>query len=161
MDSVSALQQALGRTASRGFGMLHAQDCIASRAVVALREAGAPVLVVRTVHHVDDFTTEALVECQRRSILDPDRVLVVSQFWRRRLQDDFGVRADVVTNGVNLQRCRRPRGLDPALRARIGATGRTLFLTVGGTSRARARANWSRRWPCSAAGWSPHRCWRS
>ena len=132
-SSVSALQQGLGRTASRGFGVLHAQDCIASRAVVALREAGAPVLAVRTVHHTDDFTTEALVECQRRSILDPDRVLVVSQYWQRRLQDEFGIHADVVTNGVNLQRCQRPRGLDPAtLRARIGATGRTLFLTVGG-----------------------------
>ena len=131
--SLSALREGLGRTASRGFGVLHAQDCIAARAAVALREAGVPVLAVRTVHHVDDFTTEALVECQRRSILDPDRVLVVSQYWRRRLQDEFGVRADVVTNGVNLQRCQRPRGLDPAaLRARIGATGRMLFLTVGG-----------------------------
>ena len=132
-SSVSALQQELGRTASRGFGVLHAQDCIAARAAVALREAGAPVLVVRTVHHIDDFTTEALVECQRRSILDPDRVLVVSQYWQRCLQDEFGVHADVVTNGVNPQRSRRPLGLDPAaFRARVGATGRTLFLTVGG-----------------------------
>jgi len=132
-SSLAALQQGLDRTASEGFDILHAQDCIAGRAVVALRDAGAPVLTVRTVHHVDDFTTEALVECQRRSILDPDRVLVVSQYWRRRLADEFGIRAEVVTNGVNPQRCRRPRGLDSAaLRARVGATGRTLFLTVGG-----------------------------
>ena len=117
-SSVSALQQALRRTASRGFGVLHAQDCIAGRAVVALREAGAPVLVVRTVHHVDDFTTEALVECQRRSILDPDRVLVVSQYWQRRLEDEFGVRADVVTNGVNLQRCRAAPGTRPGCASR-------------------------------------------
>src|SRR6185437_11874595 len=129
-SSLAALQQGLDRTASEGFDILHAQDCIAGRAVVALRDAGAPVLTVRTVHHVDDFTTEALVECQRRSILDPDRVLVVSQYWRRRLADEFGIRAEVVTNGVNPQRCRRPRGLDSAaLRARVGATGRTLFLT--------------------------------
>jgi glycosyltransferase-like protein len=131
--SLSALQEGLERTASREFDVLHAQDCIASRAVVALREAGVPVLTVRTVHHVDDFTTEALVECQRRSILDPDRVLVVSQYWRQRLQDDFGVHAEVVTNGVNLQRCQPPRGFDRAVpRARIGASGRMLFLTVGG-----------------------------
>lgn len=132
-SSVSALQQGLAQVAVQGFDVLHAQDCIAGRVVVALREAGAPVLALRTVHHVDDFTTEALVECQRRSILDPDRVLVVSQYWRRRLADEFGVHSDVVTNGVNLQRSRRPPGLDPtALRAQVGATGRTLFLTVGG-----------------------------
>ncbi|MGH3400134.1 MAG: MSMEG_0565 family glycosyltransferase, partial [Streptosporangiaceae bacterium] len=132
-SSLKALQQGLDVDASQGFDVLHGQDCIAGRAVVALREAGAPVLTVRTVHHVDDFTTEALVECQRRSILDPDRVLAVSRYWRRRLADEFGVGADVVTNGVNPQRSRRPGGLDSAaLRARIGATGRTLFLTVGG-----------------------------
>ena len=131
--SLSALREGLERAASRGFDVLHAQDCIAGRAAVALREAGVSVLTVRTVHHVDDFTTEALVECQRRSILDPDRVLVVSQYWRQRLQDDFGVHAEVVTNGVNLQRCQPPRGFDRAApRVRIGASDRMLFLTVGG-----------------------------
>ena len=34
---------------------------------------------------------------------------------------------------MSLQLSRRPRGFDPAaLRASVGATGRTLFLTVGG-----------------------------
>ena len=133
MDSLSALRQGLEQIGRHGFDVLHAQDCIAGRAVVALRDAGVPALAVRTVHHVDDFTTQALVERQRRSILDPDRVIVVSQYWRRRLQDEFGVHAEVVTNGVSLQRCQRPRGFDPAaLRASVGATGRTLFLTVGG-----------------------------
>jgi glycosyltransferase-like protein len=132
-DSLSALRQGLEQMAWHGFDVLHAQDCIAGRAVVALRDAGVPALAVRTVHHVDDFTTQALVECQLRSILDPDLVIVVSQYWRQRLRDEFGVHAEVVTNGVNLQRSRRPRGFDPAaLRASVGATGRTLFLTVGG-----------------------------
>jgi glycosyltransferase-like protein len=86
------------------------------------------------VHHVDDFITPALVECQRRSILDPDRVLVVSRTWQQRLADEYGVKADVVTNGVDVDRF----GADPApgvsadLRARAGAEGRFLILTVGG-----------------------------
>ena len=70
--------------------MLHTQDCISARAAARVRDAGAPVRVVRTVHHVDDFTTPALVECQRRSIVDPDLVLVVSEDWRTRLGDDYG-----------------------------------------------------------------------
>jgi hypothetical protein len=35
-----------------------------------VRDAGADVQVVRTVHHVDDFTTQALVDCQRQAILE-------------------------------------------------------------------------------------------
>ena len=89
---------------------------------------------MRTVHHVDDFTTPALVECQRRSILDPDLVLVVSQTWQQRLADEYGVKADVVTNGVDFDRlgAEPPAGLRADLRARVGARDRFLVLTVGG-----------------------------
>lgn len=113
------------------FKVLHAQDCIAARAAVRARRTG--VVVIRTVHHVDDFTTPALVECQRRSILDPDRVLVVSEHWRRVLREEFGVAAAVVTNGVDASRFRRPGGFDrSALRGQVGADGRFLWLAVGG-----------------------------
>jgi glycosyltransferase-like protein len=121
-----------GRLRGR-FDLVHAQDCIAGRAGVAVakREGGLPV--IRTVHHVDDFVSPTLVECQRRSILDPDHVLVVSQDWRRRLRDEFGVDAEVVTNGVDGPRFARPSAVDGSeLRARAGARGRFLFLTVGG-----------------------------
>ena len=117
-DSLSALRQGLEQIGWHGFDVLHAQDCIAGRAVVALRDAGVPALAVRTVHHVDDFTTQALVECQRRSILDPDRVIVVSQYWRRRLQDEFGVHAEVVTNGVSLRALPAAAGIRPGGAAR-------------------------------------------
>jgi glycosyltransferase-like protein len=114
--------------------VLHVQDCIAARAALRVRDAGAPVCVVRTVHHVDDFTTPALIECQRRSIVDPDRVLVVSPIWRQRLADDYGVEADVVTNGVDFDRFTAdpPPGVLTALRTRAGAADRFLVLTVGG-----------------------------
>jgi glycosyltransferase-like protein len=133
-DAIDALEAGLVDLRDTLPPVLHVQDCIAARAAVRVRDAGAPVRVVRTVHHVDDFTTPALVECQRRSILDPDRVLVVSRTWQQRLADEYGVEADVVTNGVDLDRvgAEPPVGLRAELRARVDAADRFLVLTVGG-----------------------------
>jgi glycosyltransferase-like protein len=124
-DGLSARQDA--------FSILHAQDCIAARAAVRVRDAGASLAVVRTVHHVDDFTTTALIDCQRQAILEPDRVLVVSEHWKHVLRDEYGVGADVVQNGVD------PHRFAPVtserrteLRRRVGADGRFVFLSVGG-----------------------------
>ncbi|MCA1836796.1 MAG: glycosyltransferase, partial [Actinobacteria bacterium] len=88
--SIDALTAGLSELAGE-LDILHAQDCIAARAAARVRDAGAPVSVVRTVHHVDDFTTPVLVDCQRKAILEPDRVLVVSEQWRRILTADYGV----------------------------------------------------------------------
>ncbi|MDN5747254.1 MAG: MSMEG_0565 family glycosyltransferase [Pseudonocardia sp.] len=130
--AIDALTEGL-RGLACGFDILHPQDCISARAAVAVRGEGAPVTVVRTVHHVDDFTTPALIDCQARAIHEPDRVLVVSEQWRRILRDDYGVLPEVVPNGVDLARfptvtAERRAGL----RARIGAGDRFLFLAVGG-----------------------------
>jgi glycosyltransferase-like protein len=131
-DAVDTLAAGLAPLAHR-FRILHAQDCIAARAAARVRDHGARTLVLRTVHHVDDFTTPVLVDCQRRAILEPDHVLVVSDYWRRLLGEDPGVVAEVVPNGVDLGRFSRPCAVDPAsLRARVGAEDRFLFLTVGG-----------------------------
>ncbi|HLI23321.1 MAG TPA: MSMEG_0565 family glycosyltransferase [Acidimicrobiales bacterium] len=130
--NVDTLAEAL-MGAAAGFDLLHVQDCIAARAATRVREAGLPVRVVRTVHHVDDFTTPALVECQRRSIVDPDRVLVVSRYWRRLLRHEYGVEAEVVTNGVDARRFAREGDRSrPRLRRGLGLDGGFLFLTVGG-----------------------------
>jgi glycosyltransferase-like protein len=133
-DAIDALEAGLVERAGALPPVLHVQDCIAARAALRVRDAGASVRVVRTVHHVDDFTTPALVECQRRSILDPDRVLVVSRTWQQLLADEYGVKADVVTNGVDVDRfgADPPPGVVAALRARAGAEDRSLILTVGG-----------------------------
>ncbi|HKA85789.1 MAG TPA: glycosyltransferase, partial [Acidimicrobiales bacterium] len=132
--AIDALSAGLAERGGALPPVLHVQDCIAARAALRVRDAGAPLQVVRTVHHVDDFTTPALVECQRRSILDPDRVLVVSRTWQQRLADEYGVKADVVTNGVDVDRFAAvpPAGVVAALRARAGADGRFLILSVGG-----------------------------
>jgi glycosyltransferase-like protein len=130
--AVDALAEGLAQLAP-GFDVLHTQDCISARAAARVRDAGAPLVVVRTVHHVDDFTTPALVDCQRRAILEPDHVLVVSDHWRRILLDDYGVVAEVVGNGVEPARFAAGPAADrDARRAGIGTGGRFLFLTVGG-----------------------------
>ena len=130
--SVDALEQGL-RSIAGEVDILHAQDCISARAAARVRDAGADVRVVRTVHHVDDFTTPALVECQRQAILEPDRLVVVSEDWRTRLQADYGRSAVVIHNGVDGSRF-PPVGsaAREALRQELGVADRFVFLAVGG-----------------------------
>jgi glycosyltransferase-like protein len=113
--------------------LVHAQDCIAARAAARARDAGADLTVVRTVHHVDDFSSQILMDCQRAAILEPDVVLAVSHAWRQTLGQDYGVKAHVVPNGVDLARFSSPdRARAVQLREQVGATGRPLILAVGG-----------------------------
>lgn len=113
--------------------VLHAQDCMSARAAARVRDAGTGVPVVRTVHHVDDFATAMLMDCQRQAILEPDVVLAVTQVWRRTLLHDYGVEAGVVPNGVDVARY---AGASPRraaeLRASVAPDGRPLLLSVGG-----------------------------
>jgi glycosyltransferase-like protein len=131
-DSVDALEKGLRSFGDR-FALVHTQDCISARAAARVRDAGIGPRVVRTVHHIDDFTTAALIDCQRQAVLEPDAVLVVSEVWRDLLRSDFGVDAQVVHNGVDVARF---APISPAwradLRARAGAADRFLFLAVGG-----------------------------
>ncbi|MDP9073362.1 MAG: MSMEG_0565 family glycosyltransferase, partial [Actinomycetota bacterium] len=133
-NSVDALAAGLEAMGDSLPPILHTQDCISARAACRVRDRGRPTTVVRTVHHVDDFSTPALIDCQRRAIYEPDRVLVVSRTWQRIMCEDYGIQADIVPNGVDLARF--GASPDPAvlagLRARVGATGRFLCLTVGG-----------------------------
>ncbi|MQA12750.1 MAG: MSMEG_0565 family glycosyltransferase [Pseudonocardiaceae bacterium] len=130
--AIDALTEGLSDLAGH-FDILHTQDCISARAAAGIRAAGLPVTVVRTVHHVDDFTTPALITCQRRAIEEPDLVLVVSEQWRRILRADYGVDALVVPNGVDTERFPAvPAAARAQLRDRAGADGRFLFLSVGG-----------------------------
>ena len=131
--TIAALTAGLRVLVPDRFDVLHVQDCLAARAATQLRAEGMPIRVIRTVHHVDDFTTQSLIDCQERSVVDPDHVLVVSDYWRRRLEDDYGVHATVIVNGVDSRRFARPPGFDHRpFRARTGTSGRFLFLAVGG-----------------------------
>ena len=135
--SIDALAEGLASMADR-FSILHTQDCIAARSGCRVRDErarrgqGRPT-VIRTVHHVDDFTTEALIDCQRQAIHEPDKLIVVSKHWQENLRKDYGVDAQVIHNGVDVGKLARPAGLEkPLLGSVIPAEGRFLFLTVGG-----------------------------
>jgi glycosyltransferase-like protein len=130
--SVDALEKGLTEIAAE-VDILHTQDCISARAAARVRDAGAEVRVLRTVHHVDDFTTPALVDCQRKAIEEPDQLIVVSEDWRNRLKEEYEVDAVVIHNGVDATRFpdiapeRRAE-----VRAKAGAADRFVFLSVGG-----------------------------
>ena len=117
-----------------GYDVVHSQDCLSANAALELRADGVVSHVIRTVHHVDDFTSPSLVACQDRSITEPDQVLCVSQPWVERLAHEFGRRAELVRNGVDTRRFRPP--CDARERARDRAhwnlDGRFAVLTVGG-----------------------------
>jgi glycosyltransferase-like protein len=117
-----------------GYDIVHAQDCLSANAALTLRDEGVVDAVVRTVHHVDDFRSPSLIVCQERSIAGPDHVLCVSEPWIGRLRAEFGVEAEVVANGVDVERFRPARDDDEraAARAAAGLNGELAILTVGG-----------------------------
>lgn len=131
--SIAALTAGLTEIGHR-FDLVHSQDCISARAAARVRDAGTAFRLIRTVHHVDDFTTQALIDCQRNAILEPDDVIVVSRLWHEQLLIDYGVNAHIVTNGVRSDRF--GAGITPgrrqALRDQLGAGDRFVYLTVGG-----------------------------
>jgi len=116
------------------FDVVHAQDCISANAALDLRDEGVISQLVRTVHHVDDFISPSLIECQDRSILEPEHVLCVSRPWVQRLRREFGVHARLVRNGVDCDRFRMPRDAveRAADREALGLADRLAVLTVGG-----------------------------
>lgn len=111
----------------------HAQDCISANALMQLRQKQHLLSVVRTVHHIEDFQSPYLQQCQDRSIRDPDLCLCVSDYWQERLAAEYQITAPRVTNGVNLERFSpTPTGQESALKETLDLHGSPIYLTVGG-----------------------------
>ncbi|MHA3701271.1 MSMEG_0565 family glycosyltransferase [Jatrophihabitans sp. YIM 134969] len=90
--SIAVLREAFCASA---YDIVHAQDCISANAV------DRPV---RTVHHLDAFTTPQLVACHARALRDPVAHLTVSHAVARQLADEWDIRAQVIPNGVDAAR---------------------------------------------------------
>ncbi len=114
--------------------IFHAEDCISANALLNLRERGLIGSFARTVHHIDDFTSEALIECQLKSIVEPDHVITVSSAWERELLSSYSVRSTVIRNGVDTRRFRPPadEGEKEAYKERFSLGGSRVMLSIGG-----------------------------
>ncbi|MFD3588391.1 MSMEG_0565 family glycosyltransferase [Streptomyces sp. NPDC058683] len=102
------------------YDIVHAQDCISANA------AGR---CVRTVHHIDRFTTPELAACHERALVEPYAHICVSAAVAGELADGWGIGAEVVPNGVDYDRFATT---DPAARASWRARLGRYVLTVGG-----------------------------
>jgi glycosyltransferase-like protein len=113
------------------FDVHHAHDGISGNALATLAQRGRIPGFVRTVHHLDDFTDRELAALQDRSVARAAACLVVSEIWRDRVGDSYGVAATLVPNGVDAARF---APVPAAERARLRAVfGRgPLFVTIGG-----------------------------
>lgn len=109
-----------------GYDIVHAQDCISANA------AGR---CVRTVHHIDHFTTPQLAACHERAIRRPYAHICVSAAVAAELRRGWGITATVIPNGVDAARFAAAAGPGTAAtrdrerwRARLGR----YVLAVGG-----------------------------
>jgi glycosyltransferase-like protein len=104
----------------RPYDIVHAQDCISANAVGRC---------VRTVHHLDTFTTPELIACHEKAIVTPYAHICVSATVAAELADGWGIDATVIPNGVAYHRF---AATDPADRARWRSRLGSYLLTVGG-----------------------------
>ncbi|MFH7245774.1 MAG: MSMEG_0565 family glycosyltransferase [Spirulina sp.] len=115
------------------YDIYHAQDCLGANALVQLKQQGKASHVVRTVHHIEDFASFYLRQCQDKSIRQADLCLCVSSYWQKALAEDYYITAQRVVNGVDIQRFSPyPKSTDADLKTAYNLTGFPIYLTVGG-----------------------------
>jgi glycosyltransferase-like protein len=102
------------------YDVVHAQDCISANAVGRC---------VRTVHHIDHFTTPELAACHERALVDPYAHICVSRSVAAELAQGWGLAPTVIPNGVAYERF---AATDPDARAAWRSRLGRYLLTVGG-----------------------------
>ena len=85
------------------FDVLHAQDSLSGNALALLKAAGHTLPPwVRTVHHLDQFSSPLLMQWQERAWRQADGVACVSDLWLRHFREQLQVRPERMYNGVRL-----------------------------------------------------------
>jgi glycosyltransferase-like protein len=121
LRSIAVLRDAFDAT---GYDIVHAQDCISANAVGRC---------IRTIHHIDQFTTPELVACHERAIVTPYAHLCVSAAVAAELAAGWGIKAEVIPNGVDSARFAAAAGPEgDAARARWRECFGRYVVTVGG-----------------------------
>lgn len=118
---IAALAEAFDAS---GYDVVHAQDCISANAVPQC---------IRTIHHLDEFTTPELRACHERAIVRPYGHVCVSRAVARDVEAGWGIRPAVIANGIDGARFAAAAGPGAAVeraawRARLGE----YVLAVGG-----------------------------
>jgi glycosyltransferase-like protein len=121
LRSIAVLGAAFG---DESYDVVHAQDCISANAVPGC---------LRTVHHLDTFTTPALAACHERAIVQPRALVCVSAAVAGEVAAGWGRTATVIPNGVDAARFAAAAGpagsaARAAWRDRLGS----YVLAVGG-----------------------------
>jgi glycosyltransferase-like protein len=123
LRSIEALGTAFA-LAGEHYDVVHAQDCISANAVPDC---------IRTVHHLDSFTTPELAACHERAVVEPRALVCVSAAVAGEVAAGWDRTATVIPNGVAADRFAAAAGPDGATgrgrwRARLGR----YVLAVGG-----------------------------
>lgn len=92
MRSITVLRDAF---TPGDYDIVHAQDCISANAVGRC---------IRTIHHLDTFTTPELARCHDRAITDPYAHICVSAAVAAEVRDGWGLQPTVIPNGVEYDR---------------------------------------------------------
>lgn len=94
LRSIAVLREGFAEAAD-SYDIVHAQDCISANA------AGR---CVRTVHHLDTFTTPELAACHEGAIVEPYAHVCVSAAVAAEVERGWGLRPTVIGNGVEADR---------------------------------------------------------
>jgi glycosyltransferase-like protein len=95
------------------YDVVHAQDCITANAVGGH--------CVRTVHHLDAFTTPELAACHEKAIVAPYAHICVSAAVAAEVRAGWGISPEVIPNGVDAAPFALAASADPAaVAARAG-----------------------------------------
>jgi glycosyltransferase involved in cell wall biosynthesis len=83
---------------------------------------------------MDDFTSKSLIDCQLRSILEPDYVIVVSRFWEKELRSRYSLNPIVINNGVDIEKFKiqEIKGLKEKAKKNFSVSGCKVMLSIGG-----------------------------
>lgn len=123
MRSITTMREQFDAT---GTDIVHAQDCISANAVGRC---------IRTIHHLDQFTTPILVDCHEKAVVNPYARICVSRSVAEEVRAGWGLHPTVIPNGVDHDRFSVAAGADPAATAaRQGWRDRLgpFVLAVGG-----------------------------
>ena len=77
------------------YDIVHAQDCISANAVGSC---------IRTIHHLDQFTTPILAECHEKAVVEPYARICVSAAVAAEVTTQWNLSPTVIPNGVRADR---------------------------------------------------------